>query len=177
MDPVQHHGSSLKLRLIIALIMLIFGFAGVVLTDIFKNGAWNYWQYITVIYALLSLYLSMHLKIKGFRTTLITIWHEIAHWVGLMGAIVIASYFVKMGLVGRFEVSLLTLLLLALATYLAGIYIEPTLIFIGIMLGLFAIFLTFLDAYLYNILLPLTLIVVIVLVFFIHHAHKKLTKI
>ena len=81
-----------------------------------------------------------------------------------------------MGLIGRFEASLLTLLLLSLATYLAGIYIETSLVLIGIMLGGFAMGIAFLDEYLYNILLPMTILGGILLVLLIHHAHKKFTK-
>lgn len=176
MDSQKTQGSAFKIRLIIALIMLALGFIGVIVTDIKKEGGWYYWRILAVIYALLSLGLSWHLKKRGWKTTLINIGHEIAHWAGLIGAIFIASYFVQVGMIGRFEASLLTLLLLALATYLAGIYIETTMLVIGIMLGAFAAAIAFVDEYLYNILLPLTLIVAIILILFFHHAHKKLTK-
>lgn len=166
--------APLKLRLVIALVMLVLGFIGVIITDISKTGAWNYWRFLAVVYAVLSLCLSWHLKRKGWRTTLITVWHEIAHWAGLIGAIFVSSYFVQMGLIGRFEVSVMTLLLLALATYLAGIYIESTLIFIGIILGIFALGIAFLDAYFYNILLPFAVVAILVYVVFIRHAHKKM---
>jgi hypothetical protein len=166
---------SLKVRLSVVLLMLLLGFIGVVLTDISKEGAWNYWRYVAVIYAILSLCLNRHLKAQGWKTTILTIWHEIAHWTGLIVATAIVAYFVHVGLLGRFEASILTLLLLALATYIAGVYIESTLLIVGIMLGIFAMGIAFLDAYLYNILLPLTLIVGLVLMVFIHRAHKKLS--
>ena len=167
---------TLKVRLSVALIMLMLGFIGVVFTDISKEGAWNYWRYVAVVYAILSLCLNRHLKTQGWKTTILTVWHEIAHWIGLIVATMIVSYFVHVGLLGRFEASVMTLLLLALATYLAGIYIESTMLIVGIMLGIFAIGIAFLDAYLYNILLPLTLLVGIILLILIRHAHKKLSS-
>ena len=176
MNLANPNSASTKLRLCVALVMLILGFVGVIVTDISKDGAWNYWRYTAVLYAILSLCLSWHLKKQGWKTTLLTVWHEIAHWIGLIAAIFISSFLVKMGLIGRFEASLLTLLMLALATYLAGIYIEPTLVLIGIMLGIFALGIAFLDVYLYNILLPLTLVVAVVFLVLIHRAHKKLSK-
>ena len=170
------NSAPLKLRLVIALVMLVLGFIGVIITDISKTGAWNYWRFLAVVYAVLSLVLSWHLKRKEWKTPLITIWHEIAHWVGLIGAIFVSSYFVQIGLIGRFEASVMILLLLALATFLAGIYIESTLIFIGIILGIFALGIAFLDAYFYNILLPFALVAIVVYVVFIRHAHKKMSK-
>lgn len=173
---IQTNSIALKLRLIIALVMLVLGFLGVIFTDISRTGAWNYWRFLTVVYAILSLCLSWHLKRKEWKTTLITVWHEIAHWAGLIGAIFVSSYLVQVGIIGRFEASVMTLLLLALATFLAGIYIDSTLILVGIILGIFALGIAFLDAYFYNILLPFGLVAIVVYVVFIRHAHKKALK-
>ncbi len=173
---IKHNKSALKLRLIVALVMVILGFIGVVLTDIKKDGAWKYWRALCIIYTIISLALSWHLKKQGWKTSLFTLWHELAHWAGLIGAIFIASYFVDIGLIGRFEASIVILLLLALATYLVGIYTEATFIFIGIMLAGFAAAIAFLDAYLYNLILPITLIIGVLLVVFIHRVHKKTDK-
>ncbi|GEM_PF-823551 len=170
------NSAPLRLRLIIALAMLVLGFVGVIVTDVSKNGAWNYWRFLAVVYGVLSLCLSWHLRRKKWKTTLVTLWHEFAHWAGLIGAIFVSSYFVQAGLVGRFEASIMTLLLLALATFLAGIYIESTLLAIGAILGLFALGIAFIDAYFYNILLPFALLTIVVYVVFIRHAHKKMQK-
>lgn len=170
------NSEPLRLRLIIALTMLVLGFIGVIVTDVSKTGAWNYWRFLAVVYGVLSLCLSWHLRRKAWKTALVTLWHEVAHWAGLIGAIFVSSYVVSAGLVGRFEASIMTLLLLALATFLAGIYIESTLIAIGIILGLFALGIAFIDAYFYNVLLPFALLAILVYVVFIRHVHKKMKK-
>lgn len=165
--------TSIKLRLVIAFVLLTLSFIGVIITDIKKDGAWEYWRFLCVVFACLSLALSWHLRRKGWKTPLFTLWHELAHWIGLLGGIFVASYFVRIGFIGRFEASLLILLLLALATYLVGVYTEPTFILLGIILGVFAAGLAFLDAYLYNIILPLTLVAGIILFVVLYRSHKK----
>lgn len=165
-----------QLRIIAALVMLILGFIGVIVTDLIKDGAWTYWQFLCAVYAVMSLVLSWHVKRKGWKTTVLTIWHELAHWAGLIGAIFVVSYFVGIGLVSRFIASLLTLLLLSLATYLAGIYIETTLIFVGAILGIFALGIAFTAVYLYSILLPLTIVAAVILVVFIKKMHQSRDK-
>lgn len=162
-----------QLRIIAALAMIILGFIGVIITDIVKNGAWTYWQLLCIVYALISLLLSWHVKRKGWKTSVLTIWHELAHWTGLIGSVFIVSYFVEIGLVSRFIASLLSLLLLTLATYLAGVYIETTLIFVGVILGIFALGIAFTTQYIYSILLPLIIVAAIILVVYIYHVHKK----
>lgn len=171
----EHMSSELKVRIFLSILLLVLGFIGVIVTDVNKTGAWHYWQFLCIAYALVSLFWSWHRKRSGWKTAAITIWHELAHWLTLMAFISIAAYLVKVGLVGRFEASILTLLLLGMATLLAGIYIEWTFVILGIVLGFFAVMIAFLDEYLYNILLPVTLAVALALILLIRHAHKKLT--
>jgi len=161
-----------RIRVVVSLLMLGFGLLGVIVTDVTRGGAWIYWRALCILYALLSLGLSWHLRRTGWKTSLFTLWHEVAHWIGLLGAVGVTSYVVQIGLLGRFEAGLFLLLLLALATYLAGVYTEPTLVIIGIFLGGFAISIAFLDEYLYNIILPGTLLAGILVVVLLHRSHK-----
>ena len=96
--------------------------------------------------------------------TVATIWHELAQWFGLILAVYLISTFVNIGLMGRFEAGLVVLTLLALTIFIAGIYVETTFILIGLLLGIFAAGAAVLAAYIYTIMLPLTVAVAIGLV-------------
>lgn len=163
----------MKVRLFVAVVMLLLGFAGLVVTQVSKEGAWNYWKYVSVLFAFLSIGLTLHLRKEGLKTTLVHIWHEVAHWVGLIAAIFITSYLIQMGLIGRFEASLMMLLMLALATYLAGIYGEPSFILVGIALGCFATGIAFIGEFLYTAILPATLLFGTLIFYIIHKTHQK----
>ncbi len=165
-----------KLRLFVSLFLLLLGFIGVIVTDIVKSGGWTYWIYLCIVYAFVSLGLSWHLQRKGWRKTAYTMWHEVAHWAGLLASIAVAAYIVKIGLISRFEASLFTLLLLALATFLAGVYFEKTFIILGIALGIFATLFAFIDEYLYSLFLPLTILAGLGLVFWVYLTHRKSTN-
>ncbi|MBS0652262.1 MAG: hypothetical protein JSR39_01905 [Verrucomicrobia bacterium] len=160
--------SGWKVRLIVGLIMLLFGFIGLVITNAQKQGAWNYWRWISVVYAVLSLGLSWHLKKTGWKKELVTLWQELLHWTGLLLSIWLVSFVVHIGLQDRFEASLEVLILLALTTYLAGIYIEVSFIPIGLLLGIFAAGLAFFDEYLYAMIVPLTILAIVYLVWEAH---------
>lgn len=155
--------------------MLIFAFVGLIVTDLWKNGAWNYWHYMSPVYALLSLWLSWSLRRGGHKAPVATIWHEIAQWVGLMGAVWLMSGFVKLGLIGRFEASMQVLVLLALTVFTNGIYTEHSFILIGIVLGLFAGVVAFINEYLFAIMLPVIVVAAIVL-YWLFHRKKSDTK-
>lgn len=168
---MRHNGWVMRLG--VGLVMLLMGFIGLVLTDTEKEGAWSYWRWTAVAYAAMSLGLSWHLKKSGWKKEVVTLWQELLHWAGLMFAIWLVSYVVHIGLQNRFEASIEVLILLALATYLAGVYIEMSFIPIGILLGLFAAGIAFLDEYLYGILVPLTLLVGAVLVWVSHRLRAR----
>lgn len=135
-------------------------------------GAWQYWQAATVIIALLALGLSIYLKHIKKMPTPILIWHEILHWLGLMGSVYIISVYVDIGIISPFIGTLGVLTLLAQATFLAGIYIESTFIFIGIALGLFAISIAWMETHLFLLIIPILIITILVLVYFVRRKHN-----
>ena len=66
----------------------------------------------------------------------------------------LALILVDMGFMSRFQASLEVLILLALATFLAGVYTEPTFIVVGIALGFMVLGVAFVNRYFYILLLP-----------------------
>ncbi|HEY2811094.1 MAG TPA: hypothetical protein VGJ00_06890 [Rhabdochlamydiaceae bacterium] len=161
-----------KVPVLVGWVMLVLGFIGVVCTDVSKEGAWQYWRVLALIYALMSLGVNLYLRKKGWKTTLYSFWHELWHWVGLLLCVSLISYLVKIGIISRFLAGLQILTLLALSTYLIGVYIEITFIPIGIVLGLCAVGIAFFDQYLYAIAIPVLLIASGIVLWLVHRAHK-----
>ena len=156
--------SRFKISRVIACIMLLLGFIGVILTNVKKDGAWTYWQYIVFVFAVLSLAYNLASKGEKWRSALYTFWHELLHWGGLVLCFLILSFMVKIGIISRFIASLEILMLLALTTYLIGVYFDKIFIGIGIVLGLFAAGLALFEQYLYIIVIPLVIIAIGILV-------------
>jgi hypothetical protein len=156
--------SRFKMSWAIACIMLLLGFIGVILTNVKKEGAWTYWQYIVFVFALLSLAYNLASKREKYRSAFYTFWHELLHWVGLILCFLLLSFMVKIGIISRFTASLEILMLLALTTYLVGVYFDKIFIGIGIVLGLFAASIALFEQYLYIIIIPLVIIAIGVLV-------------
>jgi hypothetical protein len=158
--------SRFKVPFILGGIMLLLGFLGVVLTNVRKDGAWVYWQYVVFIFAILSLAYNLYSKGKEWRSTIYTFWHELLHWVGLLLCIILLSFMVKIGIISRFLASLEVLTLLALTTYLIGVYFDKVFIGIGVVLGLFAASVALFEQYLYLIVIPLVIIALVLIMWF-----------
>ncbi len=144
-------------RFIVGLLILILGFIGLVVTDIKEDGGWNYWRTMVFVNAALCLWLSWYIRHKKGLFKISFFWKEVAHWIGLLLAVYLISVFVNMGIMGRFIASLQVLTLLSLTTFLAGLYTEPFLMVVGVVLGIFCAGVAFVDEYLYSIMLPVTL--------------------
>lgn len=170
----QHPKHPFHARIIVSIIMLGLAFVGLIITDISKNYALLYWQLMAPVYAALCIGLSAYIRHSTRVLRLTTIWHEILHWIGLGACVLLVWYFVDIGIVGRFDAALMVLTLLALTTFLVGVYVDYSFILIGIMLGVFAASTAFLEVYLFGILLPLTIAVGAGLYFFIRFRHKRL---
>ncbi|MCF7852833.1 MAG: hypothetical protein K9M07_06300 [Simkaniaceae bacterium] len=165
-----------RARLIVGLTMLLLSFVGLIFSDLIRGGAWTYWRVMVPVYAVLSIWLSWYLRRKSHKVTAIKIWHEILHWVALIMGVYLVSLFVSMGIVGRFEASLQVLIMLALTTFLAGIYHDVIFIIIGVILGFFTAGAAFFTEYLYSVMLPITIGAAILMAWVIYHHHKKSTE-
>lgn len=146
-----------KWRFIVGIAMFALAFIGVALTVLKQEMSWNYWRILACLFALMSLGLSFYLKKTQESEAVITLWHEIFHWLGLIFSIGLLSNMVRLGVLSPFSASLQALVLLSLATFLAGVYIEKTFIFIGILMGLFALLLSYISIYSYLLFIPLAL--------------------
>jgi hypothetical protein len=160
------HSSRFRVPFILGGIMLLLGFLGVVLTNVRKDGAWVYWQYVVCIFAILSLVYNVYSKGKEWRSALYTFWHELLHWVGLFLCIVLISFMVKIGIISRFLASLEVLTLLALTTFLIGVYFDKVFIGIGVVLGVFAASVALFEQYLYLIIIPIIIVALALMIWF-----------
>lgn len=149
-----------KVRIGVTMVMLLLAFLGLIITNVHEEMGWNYWRGITLVYAMLCIFMTWYLRKEHNAFTIKNVGREVLHWLGLLATVLLISSFVHRGLINRFGAALTILALLAFSIYLAGIYIEVTFIPVGIILGLFAAFAAFLQQYLYFFLIPLVAIAI-----------------
>jgi len=168
---VIHRPNHWKARLTISLILLALSFIGMIITDFVPALAWIYWSYMIPVFAILCLIISYLDTKKGKHISGVTVWHEILHWAALLVAVYLIAIFVHWGVMSNIVAGLFILISLALATFLAGIYIDVTFVFIGVLLGFFTLVSAFFMKYLFIITIP-ACIVIIALLFWLHK-HKQ----
>ncbi len=172
-EPTETHtvNNTWRVRFIVGFLMLVIAFVGMVFTNISSQGGWLYWRTMTPVYALLCIGLSLYLRHMKFSEAVATIWHEILHWFSLLVTVFLLSKLVDMGFVNHLQAGVQVLLLLTLATLLAGVYIEATFLVVGILLGLMIWMVGWLNLYLYA--FALLGIIVFAIVFYVVSRLKK----
>lgn len=133
---------------------MVLAFIGLIVTSVWSQQGLYYWLCLTPILALSCIWLSWYLRRKNHHFSTITLWHEILHWAGMIAAVWLVWHFVKMGVLGRFEAGLVIVVILALTTFIAGVYIDTSYIIVGVALGLFSAAGAFAQEYLYYFMIP-----------------------
>lgn len=162
-----------KARLGVAIAMLVLAFVGMVVTDLNQAGGWDYWKWVIPVYAILALWLSWFTRQKSDAIRPITIWHELIHWSGLVMAVLIVSYLQSTGTISRLAAGLFDMILLSMAIFLAGIYIEATFFVIGIALALLALFSGFILQYIWAFVVPVLVAAAIITALMVWLSHRK----
>lgn len=174
MQPAHPPKHPWYARLIVCAIMLVISFIGLVFTNLSSQGGWDYWKWTVPIYALLALWLSWYLRRNKQSLSLVTIWHELLHWLALGASAFLVSRFLHLGLFSRMLAGLTVLLLIAQALFFAGIYIETSFVFIGLILALFALSVAFTVEYIYlYITIPIFILVLALFIWYFWRSHKK----
>jgi hypothetical protein len=171
--PVEH---SWRWRLIAGLLMFLLAFLGVIFTVLKQSWSWNYWKVVAGLFALISFSLGAYLKQYRLKTAAITLWHEVFHWLALLSAIAVLSRMVTLGILSPFAASLQALLIIALATFLAGVYIEKTFLFVGAFMGCFSLILSYVSLYSYLIFVPIAIVFVLAFYWFIRKKSHQMIQ-
>lgn len=162
-----------RARLVVCGTMLVLAIIGIIIMNVHSQTYWVYSQVMALLYALLSLWLYWYLHRGQSREQLrTTFWHQLLHWFALLMSIYLIAVFVHTGILAANQAGLVTLTLLALTIFTAGLYVDISFVVIGVMLGIFAIAAALIETYLSVFMIPVVLIVAGV-IYFITHRQKR----
>ncbi len=162
-----------KVRLVVVLTILVLSFIGIVIAAFNPSGSWLYWRYVVHLMAILSLWLTWYMR-RNLQQGGVGFWRVFLHWLGALITIYILAALVDIGVVGNLAAGMLGMELVGLSFYLAGLYIDMSYVFIGIILALFALADAFFSTYLPVLMLPLVVIVALIVWYVVLRTRPKL---
>lgn len=140
--PADHRMRRTALRLAPYGVMLVLAEIAVAWTDVRPDTSVTFWRLCGLVYAVIALY---RVWSAGPPDRLRNTFVQLAHWGVFLVAMVLVDFHYFSGEFNDDNKGLMLLLLLALATFLDGLYIDWRFCVVGTLLGLGATLLAFVD--------------------------------
>lgn len=141
-------GRSLRIRLIVFCALLILAMIGMGVTESREDGGWEYWIFLVLVYGVVSVVFTWRQAKQRGEPVWRMIRKQVLHWVGALVTLKILFLLEKTDVMSREAISDVSVIILALVCYLAGVHFEWGFLLIGIYVGIMAITLAYAEQYL-----------------------------
>lgn len=146
----------------ILLTLIALSAVGIGITNFMPVRSFWFWVAMAPVFGVVSLYLGWSkARQRGERISRI-LWAQVLHWVGLFAAIVlIYLLFDPAGRINNNQLAMISLLALALTTFLAGVHFDWRFMVVGIVLGLSLAGAAFVEQMIWMISIPIIAVIVL----------------
>ena len=140
-------GTGWKIRLSVLCAMLVLALAGMGFTQASESGSWEFWLFIVLVYAALSLWRSSQSAKQSGQSVGKRLVRELSHWAILLVFLFVLLILERREIVNRDSASYFALMMLALTCCLAGVHVDWLLLVLGIVLIIMAVAMAMLEQY------------------------------
>jgi hypothetical protein len=166
----RSHVVAILRRLGLYIFMVVWAVGGLAFTDIYPARSVPFWQLTTVLFAVIAIVHVVRSDLPS-RTTLAL--KQLAHWGAFLAAMVLLhSHFVT-DLVTGDPLGIVTLILLALAIFLDGVYVNWRFCIVGLVLAVGVLVVAWLDDAALGIFLAGLVVVALAALYGMRHFHTR----
>ena len=153
---------SVKSEEAIIVTLILLSTIGIAITNFRPFESFYFWIAMVPVFGLTSLYIGWAKARKRGEGISRIIWVQLLHWGGLAATIgLIYLLYSTTGRIDNNQLALLTLLSLALATFLAGVHFEWRFMVVGIILGAAVAGAAFVEQLIWMIIIPIVALLVL----------------
>ena len=144
--------------------LIVLATVGIAITNFSPFESFYFWVAMVPVFGLTSLYIGWtKARNRGEGISRI-LWVQLLHWIGLLAAIgLIYLLYSKTGRIDNNQLALLTLLSLALTTFLAGVHFEWRFMVVGVILGAAVGGAAVIEQLIWMIVIPIAVIIVLII--------------
>jgi hypothetical protein len=134
-DPAGRvsHGPGILRRLGLYIFMVVWAVTGLAYTDLYPNRSVPFWQLTTVLFAAIAIF---RVYRDGGPGRNMLALKQLAHWGAFLAAMALLHTHFVADLVTGDILGIVTLSILAFATFLDGIYVDWRFCLVGVVLGI-----------------------------------------
>ena len=143
--PAPAHGShwwGILRHIGLFLLMIVWAVCGLAYTDIYPDNSIMFWQVTTVVFAVIAVIRVYH---EGGPGRHVLALKQVAHWGAFLVAMILLHIHFVTDLVSGDLLGIAMMTLLALATFLDGVYVDWRFCIVGAVLGCGVVLLAMVD--------------------------------
>jgi hypothetical protein len=159
-------GAGWKIRLSVLCAMLVLALAGMGFTQASRSGSWEFWLFIVLVYAGLSLWRSSRSAKQSGQSVGKRLARELSHWGILLVFLFVLLMLERREIVNRDSASYFAVMMLALTCCLAGVHVDWLLLVLGVVLIIMSVAMAMLEQYSVVLWLIMTAVAVLGAAFF-----------
>lgn len=161
---------------IVLILLLLLSVIGIALTDFSPTKGFWFWMAMAPVFCIAAVALEWTRTGRQGENRGRLIWTQILHWLAYLVTIYLVFLLSanETGRLNNVDVGLVALLILAFATFSAGITANWRICVVGVFLGIAVVAIALFEEYIWLVLIPLALIIIIV--FFFRRRKSKRVK-
>jgi hypothetical protein len=146
-DDDQYLVHRAHIQFVLFILMLVLALIGMGITQALPDGGWEYWAFLVLVYGLISVTATYRQAKSRGEPIWQMIRKQVLHWAGALVAFKLLFLLERTDIVSREATSDLSVILLSLICYLAGVHFQWMFILIGLVVGVMALTLAYLEQY------------------------------
>jgi hypothetical protein len=153
----------------VLVLLLIISGVGVVIADRWPERAFRFWLWVTPVYGIVSTAAAWSRAHRRGEPVATIVPTQVVHWLGAIGCVWLIYVLLVFGRMNNEAAGSATLVVLALAAFLAGVYSDWRISVLGIVLGLASVGFAYVES-VALIVVPLLAVALIGLLIYIRRA-------
>ena len=147
---------------ILLVLLTILSAIGVALANYSPQSAFRYWLWMAPIFGVLSVGAAWwRASIRGDSIAM-AVQRQIYHWVGVVAAVYLIYLLQSTGRMENEAAGLSALIVMSLASFLAGVHGDWRMMIVGVVLGLMVVVFAVLEQIIWVIAIPALLIIIVI---------------
>lgn len=144
--------------------LVVLSAIGVAVNDASPQSAFRYWLWMAPTFGITSIAAAWWRAQRNNESVALAVQRQLLHWIGVIGAVYLIYLLQSTGRMENEAAGLAALIVIALASFLAGVHSDWRLLVLGAVLGLTVVGFAVLEQIIWIVVIPALLILIIGLI-------------
>jgi hypothetical protein len=170
--PAPSHTLRRHIEEIVLVVLVMLSGVGVAINDYSPKSAFRYWIWMAPTFGVISIVAAWWRASRRGESVATAVQRQVLHWAGVIGAVYLIYLLQSTGRMENEAAGLAALIIIALASFLAGVHSDWRLMVLGAVLGVTVVGFAILEQLIWVVVLPLLLIIVVAVVIYVRRARS-----